>query len=69
MTTPHIATGMSLAPIPTVGRLRARVLFARLSGLESLLLPDHLQMWIPSAIWDPDFSWVAKGPGTSIHRF
>jgi len=66
--TPKIATGVILPTVAPLGLNRALVYYCRLAGLDSVLLNDHFQAFIPTAIWDEDFSWRAT-PGSSFHTF
>jgi phthiodiolone/phenolphthiodiolone dimycocerosates ketoreductase len=36
------------------------LLFSRLIRLDSALVPDHFQGFIPNALWDREFSWAAS---------
>ncbi len=54
-----IATGFQLPASPPIGLLRALVLLARIARLDSVLVPDHFQGFIPRALWDRRFSWLA----------
>jgi phthiodiolone/phenolphthiodiolone dimycocerosates ketoreductase len=54
-----ISTGFQLPASPPLALLRALVVLARIARLESILVPDHLQGFIPSALWEPRFSWLA----------
>jgi phthiodiolone/phenolphthiodiolone dimycocerosates ketoreductase len=66
--TPKIATGVILPTVAPLGLNRTLVYYCRLAGLDSVLLNDHFQAFVPTAIWDEDFSWRAT-PGSSFHTF
>jgi phthiodiolone/phenolphthiodiolone dimycocerosates ketoreductase len=55
----RIASGLQLPPGPPLGLARALVLFARLVRLDSVMVADHFQGFIPTAMWDRGFSWAA----------
>ncbi len=59
MVTSRMAIGFQLRVMPPLGMDRALVHFARLSGFDSVWVPDHWQGPFPSAIWDQQFSWAA----------
>ena len=46
---------------PPLGQVRQLMMVARAMRLESIMVWDHLQDFYPSAIWDDDFTWMAKG--------
>lgn len=59
MVTLRISTGLELLAVPPLILNRVFVQIARLSRLDSVWIPDHLQGFIPTAIWDQTFSWAA----------
>jgi phthiodiolone/phenolphthiodiolone dimycocerosates ketoreductase len=54
-----IAVGLELPALPPLRLRQATVLFARLMRLDSVLVPDHLQNFVPNAIWNRDLVEVA----------
>src|SRR5689334_19419985 len=60
MVSPRIDIGLELMAMPPPTLDRALVYFARLSGLASVWMLDHLQGLIPSAIWNQQLSWSAS---------
>jgi phthiodiolone/phenolphthiodiolone dimycocerosates ketoreductase len=49
----RIAVGLELPALPPLRLRQALVWFARLMRLDTLLVPDHLQNFVPSCIWNP----------------
>jgi phthiodiolone/phenolphthiodiolone dimycocerosates ketoreductase len=66
MTHPKIDVGMYVAARPPLGSVDALVAAARDLQLDSVFVWDHLQDFVPAAIWDEDFAWFAA-PGSSPH--
>ena len=60
MVSRRIDIGLELMAMPPPALDRALVYFARLSGLASVWMLDHLQNLIPSAIWNQQLSWSAS---------
>lgn len=60
MARPRITVGMHLPPKPPVVTLRVLAYAARLMRLESLTIWDHVQDLFPAALWDKDFTWLAR---------
>jgi phthiodiolone/phenolphthiodiolone dimycocerosates ketoreductase len=54
-----ISLGLQLGTQPPLATIRATVLYARALRLDSLMVIDHLQNVIPTAVWDERFSWLA----------
>jgi Luciferase-like monooxygenase len=48
--------------------MRALVYWARLIGCDSCLVADSLQNFVPTALWDPHFTWAAT-QAPSAHVF
>src|SRR4051794_13972289 len=59
MASPKMAVGLQVSGNPPLGIARANVMFARLIGLDSVLMADHFQGFIPMALWDREFTWAA----------
>ena len=55
----RIATAFQLPSGPPLALARALVLYARLARLDSAMVADHFQGFIPTALWDRHFSWAA----------
>lgn len=69
MNPPKIAVGLYVPANPPLGTIRAYVLFARLMRLDSVMTEDHFQSFLPTAIWDEDFSWLAAQSPTPHELF
>ncbi len=64
MTRPRVSAGIvwsTSAPIPAG---RAQLGLARAGGLDSFWAVDHLISPFPKAVWDPDFTFLAKKTST-----
>jgi phthiodiolone/phenolphthiodiolone dimycocerosates ketoreductase len=59
MAASKLAVGLQVSGNPPLGIARANLLFARLIRLDSVLVADHFQGFIPMALWDREFSWAA----------
>jgi phthiodiolone/phenolphthiodiolone dimycocerosates ketoreductase len=59
MTHPKIEVGTMSAPKPPLGGVEALVAAAENQQFDSVFFGDHLQDFVPSAIWDEDFAWFA----------
>ena len=59
MAIPRMAVGLQVSGNPPLGLARALLMFARLTCLDAVLVADHFQGFIPTALWDRDFSWAA----------
>jgi phthiodiolone/phenolphthiodiolone dimycocerosates ketoreductase len=59
MTPPRIAVGLQIPGNPPLGMARALVLLSRLYRLDSVLVPDHFQGLIPTALWNRELTWAA----------
>ncbi|MGH2532851.1 MAG: LLM class flavin-dependent oxidoreductase [Thermomicrobiales bacterium] len=68
MPQPRISIGMTVPPTPPLGSLKQIIWVARLLRLDSLVVWDHLQDLFPTALWDNDFTWLAK-ERPSPHEF
>ncbi|MGH2561881.1 MAG: LLM class flavin-dependent oxidoreductase [Thermomicrobiales bacterium] len=68
MPQPRISIGMTIPPTPPLGSLKQIVWVSRLLRLDSLVVWDHLQDVFPSALWEPNFTWLAK-ERPSPHEF
>jgi phthiodiolone/phenolphthiodiolone dimycocerosates ketoreductase len=64
MTTSKIAVGLYVPANPPLGLIRAYTLFARLMRLDSVVVEDHFQEFLPTAIWDKELSWAAAQSST-----
>lgn len=64
MTPPPIAVGLYIPANPPLGLIRAYTLFARLIRLDSVVVEDHFQGFLPTAIWDEELSWLATQSST-----
>lgn len=54
---------------PPLGLMDSFVSAARDGQLDSVVIWDHIQDFIGSAIWDKDFSWLAEGGGSPHEWF
>ncbi|EHR53130.1 flavin-dependent oxidoreductase, F420-dependent methylene-tetrahydromethanopterin reductase [Saccharomonospora marina XMU15] len=59
MTSTAMTSGVYVPPSPPVAGLRLLTAMARLSGLDSLFVEDHLQEFYPTELWDRRFTWAA----------
>jgi len=64
-----IATGMYVPPNPPMSRVRAVTAMARLGGLASLFVWDHVQDLYPTALWDKSFTWLSEKPPSPHELF
>lgn len=55
-----IAVGLAIPPKPPIGSIKQVVWASRALRFDCLLLWDHLQDVFPRALWEPEFTWVAK---------
>lgn len=55
-----IDVGLYLPLQPPLSTVRQIVWAARLLGLDSLLVWDHFQDFVPQSLWTDDFSWLAR---------
>jgi phthiodiolone/phenolphthiodiolone dimycocerosates ketoreductase len=69
MPVPKLAVGLQIGTQPPLGIVRAVMLFARLTRLDSVMAIDHFQNIFPTAIWDEEFSWVAAERPTPHEHF
>ncbi len=69
MTPPPIAVGLYIPANPPLGLIRAYTLFARLIRLDSVVVEDHFQEILPTAIWDEELSWLAAQSPTPHEVF
>jgi len=67
MSHPKIDVGTYVAARPPLGSVDALVAAARDQQLDSVFVWDHLQDFVPAAIWDEQFAWFAA-PGSSPHE-
>jgi phthiodiolone/phenolphthiodiolone dimycocerosates ketoreductase len=65
---PPITLGLQLSAAPPLAFMRALVYWARLIGCDSCLVADSLQNFVPTALWDPHFTWAAT-QAPSAHIF
>ncbi|HEX6606223.1 MAG TPA: LLM class flavin-dependent oxidoreductase [Chloroflexia bacterium] len=65
---PPIRLGLQLSAAPPLALMRALVYWARLIGCDSCLVSDSLQNFVPTALWDPQFTWAAT-QAPSAHIF
>lgn len=66
---PRIAVGMQLGTQPPLGAARVWLRAARAMRLDSVMVIDHFQNVLPTAIWDPEFTWLAKRRATPHDHF
>jgi phthiodiolone/phenolphthiodiolone dimycocerosates ketoreductase len=66
---PRISVGLQIGAQPPLGGVRALAMFARLIGLQSLMVIDHFQNVFPTAVWDEEFSWLATRRPTPHELF
>lgn len=64
MAPPRIPVGLYIPANPPLGLIRAYTLFARLIRLDSVVIEDHFQGFLPTAIWDEELSWLAAQGST-----
>jgi phthiodiolone/phenolphthiodiolone dimycocerosates ketoreductase len=64
-----IAIGLQIGTQPPLRTTELFVLAARLMRLDSILAIDHFQNVFPTAIWDPEFSWIAAERHTPHEHF
>lgn len=55
-----MTVGMYVPAQPPLGELRQFVSLVRLLRLDSVMIWDHVQDFVPRAIWDADLSWATK---------
>lgn len=68
MGNPKVAVGLAIPAKPPLGGLKQVIWATRLLRCDSLLLWDHLQDLIPTALWDRSFTWAAAD-NDSPHAF
>jgi phthiodiolone/phenolphthiodiolone dimycocerosates ketoreductase len=66
MALPVISVGLYIPANPPLGLIRAYTLFARLIRLDSVVIEDHFQGSLPTAIWDEELSWLAAQGSTPM---
>ena len=69
LTTPDIAVGLQLGTQPPLSAVRAYLLAARAMRLDSVMVIDHFQNVFPTAIWNPELTWLAKRRRTPHDHF
>jgi phthiodiolone/phenolphthiodiolone dimycocerosates ketoreductase len=62
-----MTVGMYVPAQPPLGDVRQLVLASRALRLDSMMVWDHVQDFIPRAIWDTDLTWAAAR-STSPHE-
>ena len=60
MAHPTIATGLYVPPQPPLGSVQQFIFLARLLRLDPVMVWDHLQDFTPQALWDAEYSWLAR---------
>ncbi len=69
MIDPHrVSLGLGVGTAPSLRRVHLLVRVARVLGFDAAWTVDHFQSFYPTALWDRDFSWMAKS-GTSPHPY
>lgn len=63
---PRLATGFGIGTAPPLWRVKAAARMARVTGFDSIWVVDHFMGFIPRALWDRDFAWIAS-PDQSPH--
>jgi phthiodiolone/phenolphthiodiolone dimycocerosates ketoreductase len=63
-----MTVGMYVPAQPPLGDVRQLVLASRALRLDSMMVWDHVQDFIPRAIWDTDLTWAAAR-STSPHEW
>lgn len=58
--TGRVRVGLQLGTQPPLSAVRAYLIAARAMRLDSVMVIDHFQNIFPTALWDPDFTWLAK---------
>lgn len=69
MPPPPIAVGLYIPANPPLSLIRAYTIFARLIRLDSVVVEDHFQGFLPTAIWDEELSWLAAQSPTPHEIF
>jgi phthiodiolone/phenolphthiodiolone dimycocerosates ketoreductase len=64
-----IAIGLQIGTQPPLRTTELFVLAARLMRLDSIMAIDHFQNVFPTAIWTPEFSWIAAERQTPHEHF
>ena len=65
----RIKVGLQVGTQPPLGAVRAYLLAARAMRLDSVMAIDHLQNIFPTAVWDEQFTWLAKRKPTPHDHF
>lgn len=60
MSGPRVAVALNVSPKPPMRVLDASVAFARLARLDSVVIEDHFQEFLPTALWDEQLTWLAN---------
>jgi phthiodiolone/phenolphthiodiolone dimycocerosates ketoreductase len=68
MAHPRIEVGMYVVAQAPLAGVEMFVSSAQEQQLDSVFIWDHLQDFVPSAVWDRDFTWLAEG-GASPHQW
>ena len=58
--TGRVRVGLQLGTQPPLSAVRAALIAARVMRLDSVMVIDHFQNIFPTALWDQDFTWLAK---------
>ena len=58
--TGRVRVGLQLGTQPPLSAVRAALIAARAMRLDSVMVIDHFQNIFPTALWDQDFTWLAK---------
>ncbi len=64
-----IAIGLQIGTQPPLRTTELFVLAARLMRLDSMMAIDHFQNVFPTALWNPEFSWIAAERPTPHEHF
>ncbi len=64
----RVSLGLGVGTAPSLKRVHLLLRVARTLGFDAAWTVDHFQSFYPTALWDRDFTWMAK-PGTSPHPY
>lgn len=57
--TRSVSLGLQIGTYPPRAAVRTELLYARALRLDSIMVIDHFQNFVPAAVWDERFSWLA----------
>jgi phthiodiolone/phenolphthiodiolone dimycocerosates ketoreductase len=60
MSVPRVAVALNALPVPTARVMRNNLAFVRWAGLDGLVVMDHFQQFVPTTLWDADWTWLAE---------